>query len=246
MNEIKGGTKRPYVRKAVPKQYDQADEANLDDFAKPPRLRAAKPVPTENDVLPARIVAQSSPLLRSIVPGNVWRQAAFKWDPQPFAPESEKLEQRIRSSDIQNRSLSAFLAEPDSPVVYYVAGNPDDSKAKYFAAYLVQHHIQKVASANVVWHTLYGGFDNPLMREYDPVDGKADPTMLVLCGLSPAATNVKLDKARDLIERFCDIPRIIVCAGEDPLSFATTRLYTPINAMAYFAESLIKKRVEIL
>ena len=246
MNEIKGGTKRPYVRKSTPApKYDPADEAEISTVTV--KKAPVRPSPqTTGTNLPTKIAVRSNPTLRAIVPGHVWKQGAFKWDPLPFGPESEKLNERIIEPKVQNSSLLAFLEDVREPVVYGVSGNPDDAKAKLFAAWLVNAHIEALGNAaNVVWHTVYGGFDNPLLREYDPVDGKSDPTMLVLTNLTPASTNVKLEKARDLIERFCDIPRIIVSAGEDPLSFLTTRLYSPINALAYFSESLMRKRIEI-
>lgn len=243
MNEIKPGTgKRPYTRRAssAPK-YDPADEAQV-VVAK----RAPKVEHSDAGQVPTRVVVRPSHALKAIVPGHVWKQTAFKWDPLPFGPESERLNERVIEPRVQNQSLLSFLEDVREPIIYGVSGNPDDAKAKYFAAYLVAAHLEKLGSkANVVWHTLYGGFSNSLLTEYDPIDGKADPTLLVLSNLTPASTNVKLEKARDLLERFSDIPRIVVIAGEDPLSFLTTRLYSPINALAYFSETLMKRRMEI-
>lgn len=242
MQEIKAGTKRPYTRRASAPKYDPADEAQVVVAVK----RAPRVEKQETGGVPTRIVVRPTHTLKSIVPGHVWKQTAFKWDPVPFGPESERLNERVIEPRVQNQSLLSYLEDVREPIVYGVSGNPDDAKAKYFAAYLVAAHLEKLGSkANVVWHTLYGGFNNPLLTEYDPVDGKADPTLLVLSNLTPASTNVKLEKARDLLERFSDIPRIVVIAGEDPLSFLTTRLYSPINALAYFSESLLKKRMEI-
>lgn len=127
-------------------------------------------------------------------------------------------------------------------MIYGVAGNPDDSKAKYFAAYLVASHIAHMrGEANVVWAPMYGGFDNPHMDE-----NRASPTMLVLTNLTPNSTNFKLEKTRDLLEKFSDVPRVVVSCGMDPLSFLATRLFVPIHGLAYFSEALVKKNVEII
>jgi len=250
MNEVKGGAKRPYVRKSQVPKYDPADEAQIAPVSVPPpkarRAPAKAAAPTDGQV-PKTIAVRQNPLLRSIVPGHVWKCGAFRWDPIAFGVESEKLNDRIIESRVQDQSLLSFIEDPAEAVVYGISGNPDDTKAKLFAAFLVSIHLEKLGhKANVVWHTLYGGFDNSLLREYDPIDGKSDPTLIVLSNLTPASTNVKLEKARDLLQRFVNIPRLVICAGEDPLSFLTTRLYSEVNALAYFSENLVKRKIEII
>jgi hypothetical protein len=248
-------TKRVVAKmgKRAPK-YDPSQEATAEDLQAAatkaaPKERRVTPVgkPTKLGEIPKRIELKPGYGLSEVVPGSVWKQGAFKWEPSTFACESEKLHEKFIEPSVQNDSLLRFMKEPDLPMIYCVSGNPDDLKAKFFAAYLVQIHQQVLGlRANVVWHTIYGGFDNPLLKEYDPVDGKTDPTMLVLSNLTPNAPGLKLDKTRDLLERFQDIPRIVVCAGEDPLSFMTTRLYSPVHALAYFSESLVRKRIEVI
>jgi hypothetical protein len=231
VRETAGGVRKPLPpRKATPK-YDPADEY--------------QPAPPVKPDLPKVINVKQTTHMRSIVPGTVWRQHSFKWEPQAFVPESDRLKDTIRDEAIQHRSLKLFMDDPTLPLIYCVAGSPDDSKAKYFAAHLVALHLEKLkAKASVVWFPLYGGFDNPMFKDYGYYS-ENDPTMIVLSNLSPTATNVKLDKCRDILERFADIPRVVVVAGEDPFSFMATRLYSPLNAMAFFSESLLKKRVEV-
>jgi len=253
MLSMKGGVSRktaPYKKIAtkVPK-YNPADEATAEDLQVAAKKVAPKVAPrlVISNELPRRIEVKPTSSIREVVPGSVWRQSPFKWDPSTFACESERLNEKFIEPSVQNDSLLRFMQEPDLPMIYGVSGNPDDMKAKLFAAYLVQVHQQRMGlKANVVWYTMYGGFGNPLIREYDPVDGKTDPTMLVISNLTPNSTSVKLDNTRDLLERFSDIPRVIVCAGEDPISFLTTRLFSPIHALAYFSEALVKKRIEVI
>jgi hypothetical protein len=260
MIDMKGGPAKktaPYKRGPVraPK-YDPADEATAEDLAKASakvysrpavaaRTEASKKIAIGE--IPKRIEVKPSVSLREVVPGSVWKQGPFKWDPMAFACESEKLNEKVIEPIVQNKSLLQFMSEPDLPLIYCVSGNPDDAKAKLFAAYLVQIHQQRLGlKANVVWHTMFGGFDNPLLKEYDLIDGKAEPSMIVISNLTPNSPGLKLDKTRDLLERFENIPRIVVVAGEDPMSFMTTRLYSAINGLAYFSESLVKKKIEII
>jgi len=193
--------------------------------------------------LPSVISVTRSSHVNSVVPASVWRQGSFRWNPLPFGVESEKLNDKIIEVSTQNRSLSEFIESPNRPVIYGIGGSPDDSKAKLFAAYLVQLHIDNNPNARVSWETMYGGYDNPLLKEYSY---GGSPTMLVLSNLTSTSTAMKLEKSRDLLERFSNIPRIVINAGEDPMSFLFTRLNVPINAIAYFSESIVKKRIEII
>lgn len=201
----------------------------------------------EHTELPSRISVKRSDWLAHL-PGSIWQQSPFKWDPVPFGIESERLHNdKIIDAVVQDDSLKRFVANPKAPVVYGVCGNPSEEKARYFAAYLVDLHCKFMGSkANPVWHTLYGGYDNKLLKDYAGRDPTYDPSILVLCNLNSGSTNVKLEKAKDLLERFSTIPRIVVAAGEDPISFLSTKLYAPCNALAYFPEALIRRKVEVI
>ena len=179
-------------------------------------------------------------LLDGIVHGSVWRQGDFVWEPQAFVLESDKLDGKIIEASVQQESLEHFIANPLEAQIYVVAGSPDDSKAKYFAAYLALQHKKKVFHESIIWEPIFGGFDNPLMKR------DTDPSMLIISGLAENSTNMKLEKARDLIEKFSTIPRIVVCAGEDPISFAACRLHVPCHSMAYFPSRLSRTVQEVI
>lgn len=258
MQVIRGGPRKQIARKntSTRVKYDPKDEATIEDVRIAAKKVARKTVPdeasTEEDEapileVPKYISVRNKQGLQSIVPGHVWRCSPFKWDPVTFAVESERLNERFIEPVTQNNSLLRFLTNPRARMVYGVSGNPDDSKAKLFAAFLVKAHVMHLGlKANVVWHTVYDGYENKILKEYDEVNGKASPTMLVLTNVTPNASSVRLGKVRDILERFPDIPRVVVCAGEDPLSFFATRLYYQINGLAYFSESLVKKRIEVI
>lgn len=171
----------------------------------------------------------------SCVPGSVYRQGKFKFKPLDFVVESEFLESRVFSADIQESALSDFIAHPTQALTYVVSGNPDDSKAKFFAAYLVHQHLKRLKhNANVHWEQLTGGYTNRLL------DSQAAYSMVVLSGLATNSTQAKIEKARDLVERFTNIPVVVVVAGEDPISFAATKLHVPCHAMAYLPAKMAK------
>ncbi len=180
----------------------------------------------------------------SFIPGHIWKQRPFKFKPEMFAPESERLKKiPMVSPQVQWESLSLFRKDPDTPMVYCVSGMPDDAQAKYFAAYLTELHCEyKSPQANVVWEPLFSDYHNNLLRKND-LEG---PSMLVLYNLTPNSQPTKLEKARDLLEKFTSIPRVIVVAGEDPYSFMMTRLFLPFHGIAFFNTKVMSNRVEII
>lgn len=195
----------------------------------------------EGQPLSRRIrIEPNQKFLEGVVPGHVWRTGKFKFSPVAFTPESERLNERIVDETVQLDSYNRFIEDPKLPVVYVVSGNPDDGRAKLFAAHLVQLHMKATKYPKVLWHSVMSNFQNPMLEP------PHEPSMLVVTNLSPVATQAKLDKTRDILERFPDIPVVLVVAGEDPISFMATRLYARVNSLAYFCESLIKRRVEIL
>ena len=198
--------------------------------------------PVDEQDLPSRIEVAQTGTVAQTVPGYVWRQAAFKWNPQAFATQSDELNEKFIEPGVQDQSLVQFIKKPSRPMIYGVSGNPDDTKAKLFAAYLMAQHCKRFGSdSNPWWIQLTGGFDNPYLDH-----NKARPTMIVLCGLTPQSTNQKLEKARDIIEAYPNVPRVVVVAGADPLSFISTRLHVPVHGLAYFCEAIIRSKIEVV
>src|SRR5690606_1470921 len=183
-----------------------------------------------------------SDVLRSVVPGHVWRTRPFKFNPMTFVTESDSLKERILDEDIQLAALDRWLEDPKLPVIYGVSGSPDDSKAKLFGAYLAYHHIARCGvQAHVEWVTLFGGWDVPKV-----MGAHTKPSLIILSNLTVDSTNFRIEKARDVLEAFPDIPRIVVCCGTDPISFFATKLRMPLHSLAYFLESQVRTKVNVI
>lgn len=196
--------------------------------------------------LPRHIrIRNPSDVFKSIVPASVLRVPAFPYEPRSFVVDSDRLREKIILDSVQTRNLREWMADPTAPITYSVSGNPNDSKANLFAAYLLSIHMKKLGvKANPVWETLYGGFSDPKVLTRSENLGR--PTILIISNLAINSVNSKIGKAQDLIEQFQSIPRIIVSAGEDPISFMSTRLHKPVQGIAYFSESLVKKTVQVI
>jgi len=168
-----------------------------------------------------------------------FRLKRLQWNPSGFVIEHERMEHKIIEASVQDMSLAKWEDNPKAPMTYVVAGSPEDEVAKYFAAYLVDVHRQRLGiNANVHWETVFNGYDNPILKS------GISPTLIVLSNLSVKSNFLKYDKAKDVIERFPSIPKIVVVAGEDPISFAAQRLHIPCHGIAYFANAKASKNVQ--
>lgn len=178
---------------------------------------------------------------KGIVPGFVMQQPSFQFAPRDFAVGDDRQESRVIPGRVQEQSLERWQEDSTVPILYGVGSDPDDRLALYFAGYLAMLHAKQVRNCRIEWHSLYGGFKNPLLdKEGLP------PTLLILHNLTPDSTNSKIEKARDLLEHFRNIPRIVVTAGVDPMTFFVNRLYLPLNSLFYAHSHTVKQKITVI
>ena len=171
------------------------------------------------------------------IPYSVYRQAPFKYNPKAFAVESEDLKEKIIEADTQLKSIENWVLNPNAKITYGVMGNPDEAKARYFAAFLASVHVKHLgAKAKVSWITVYGDFVKPEIEE---------STLIVITNVAVNSTPHKIEKTKDLIERYSDYPLIVVGSGIDPISMFATKLRCPVHALAYFPEPIVKLNREV-
>lgn len=133
----------------------------------------------------------------------------------------------------QLKALDSLCSNPlRSSYVLGISSFPSDALAKYLAIHLfnlaqvswVKRH--KPGRSMPMWHRVFGGLGDPLRDK--AVD--ETPALLVLSNINEASSAHKLEKVRDLLEKYSHIPRIVVLSGADPLTFFAQKLYYPINA----------------
>lgn len=122
-----------------------------------------------------------------------------------------------------------------TPYLYIISSSPNDGKAKQAAAYFMEQASRKQLAGKFprstrgrqtpLWHMITGSFQDRLR------DGVShdQPSMLIISNVTVNSSNVKLEKLRDLLEQFNHIPRVVVYTGEDPVTFANTKLFLPVN-----------------
>lgn len=175
------------------------------------------------------------------IPGFVWKEPPFRFDPGGFIPSDASLHKRMYDGDLQRQALMCWQEGAFNEGVYCCASEPHDGKALYFAAHLVHSWLNDNPTGKVVWTPMWShGFKNALVEEARHCD------LLVITNMTPNSSAVKLEKVRDTLLYFSSIPRIVVVAGEDPVSFFARRLYFKLNGMYFHSSASVKRTVEVL
>lgn len=132
-----------------------------------------------------------------------------------------------------------------SNYVFAISSTPYDVKAKYLAAYLLGCALDESRKRQINyprWHLLTGTYKD-YYRDTD-LDADSRPSLLVLSNINTEASNVKLEKLRDILELYSDIPRIVVLSGPEPVSFLQRKLDFKTHGCLYLTETS-RKRVSI-
>ncbi len=154
-----------------------------------------------------------------------------------------KIEPDIPNSPIRNISvvkqlkvLQSLLDHPlRSSYTVGISSFPSDLRAKYLAIMIMNAAIDAYKDSHKpgrglpLWHRVYGGYSDTLRDK--PIAEM--PCMLVITNVGPESTPMKLEKVRDLLEKFSDIPRIVVTGKDPPCSIFANRLQFPMKAGFY-------------
>jgi hypothetical protein len=186
----------------------------------------------------------------STVPGYLWRSQKFSFAPNDYILENDRLQTKTIGSEKQIASLNSFISDVTQPLIYGVGAEPSDQKALYFAAYLTMLYVMGRglpggrSGGLVRWETLNGGFKNRLLYE----DGSIDQSIgfLVLTNVTPESSSVKLEKLRDTLVAYADIPRIVVIGGMDPVTFFSTKIFHRMTHLFFHSAALVKRKHEVI
>lgn len=143
-----------------------------------------------------------------------------------------------------NKQLKKFEGIWDNPLwgsyVLVISSYPTDIYAKQVALSLMEratsHFYQKKKQNTTLlrrrppmWHTVYGGFKDAILDNemFQP------PAMLIVSNVLDDCSNLKLEKLRDIINKFERIPIVIVTAASDPYSFMFKNVKLPLGGALY-------------
>ena len=176
-------------------------------------------------------------LIQRGLPRDILRNHPFEVDGHTytFASTVEGLKTIRIAKKLQLEHLDHVLSKPfGRPYLYIISSTPNDAKAKQTAAFIMERATigqlggkyprSTRGKTSPRWHMVNGSFRDSL-RDNDT----DNPSMLVISNVTTTSTNVKIEKVRDLLEQFSSIPRILVISGEDPISFANSKLFLSVN-----------------
>lgn len=153
----------------------------------------------------------------------------IEWLPEETVLKPISIARQIKSADamFRNPLRGNYIA--------CIAGHPSDVRAKVIAANIfsraIDMQIEGAARGKSypLWHKLYGGFGDKL-RDSEELDRCS---MLFIANVSFDSTAPKLEKLRDLLEKYDTIPKVVVLNGGDPLTFFASKVRMPLRHALY-------------
>lgn len=112
----------------------------------------------------------------------------------------------------------------------------NDIRSKYVAAFLLNRAIKVYGKGKYrsthsppQWHTLTGSYADWRRDRCYELRKQPKPAMIVFSNITVDSSEVKMEKLRDLLEQYADVPRIVAITGMDPYSFFAHKLRYKLN-----------------
>lgn len=155
-------------------------------------------------------------------------------------PNIPRVHQKIIPTGRQLKALQALMENPlKRPYTIGIGSFPSDLRAKYMAITLMNRAIdchlanRRPGRAMPLWYRVYGGLSDSLRDR--PIQEM--PCMIILSNVNDISSNFKLEKVRDLLEKYSEIPRIVVTGGEPPCDLFANKLRYPLHSGIYLGPS---------
>lgn len=148
-----------------------------------------------------------------------------KWLPEDFSIPKTSVRRQIQA-------CYKMMANPmyGSPIIC-IGSMVTDERAKFLAMTFMDIAISQMKQGAQkgkrlpLWHRILGNYQDTLRDAKEPLRYG----MLVLTNVAPDSTQVKLEKLRDILEIYENVPRIVVVNGSDPVSFFAEKVRLPLE-----------------
>lgn len=192
-------------------------------------------------------------LLQSLgVPGADMISAVTKFDVVDFLvsmePDLPGVHNKPISTKKQASLLRKILNDPLAhPYVIGISSYPSDTRAKQLAQTIMSAAIDSYETnrrrqgvrSRPLWHRVWGNLNDSLRDRH-----KENPSLLVLSNLNDESSSVKIEKVRDLLEMYSDIPRIVVAGGRPIIDMFSYRLSMSAHAAFYIGpQNLVRENI---
>jgi len=142
--------------------------------------------------------------------------------------------------DVQLAHLQSTLDDPHATDGLFVIGSSgDDARARGVALGIMQASmlgaLDSTSHPRPLWWSVYGGRWDRLRDDESWRSSLGRVGMLVVSNVADNSTNEKIEKVVDLLHLYCNVPRVVVVDGADPLEFAATRLRRRPNRVLFLS-----------
>ena len=144
-----------------------------------------------------------------------------------FSTSVRGLKRKTVSVERQLRWLQQMVADPFAPYLSVINSYPTDERCKVVGANLMAHMIGAQKEHPVIsrrtqkplWIRVYNNYvDMAALRKHNPC-------AVFISNVTDDSTPQKMERVRDVLEMFNDVPRIVMMAGaQDPVTFCADRL----------------------
>lgn len=122
-----------------------------------------------------------------------------------------------------------------------------DDRAKFLAMSFMDEAINQMKQGShrgkllPIWHRVMGGYYDELRDAKE----RKNISMLIISNVGPDSTPQKIEKVRDLLERYDHIPRIVVVNGTDPVTFFAEKIRMTLQH-AFLLNSARSDRADLM
>lgn len=117
---------------------------------------------------------------------------------------------------IQLDHLKKYGGVYGQPYTFCVSSPGHDGYAKFIGCWWFLKWIeqqQKTSLARPVWHQIDGGYYDRLR------DTKVNCSGLIITGVVKGSSSIKVEKLRDVLEKYQNVPKVVLTSDESPLEF---------------------------
>lgn len=153
------------------------------------------------------------------------------WLPEDFVLRSVSVKKQLNN-------IEKLFAHPlRGNYTAAIGSYPSDTRAKVLAVNVMNKAIDEQISgkhrgrAYPLWHSLMG-------NTWDPVRDAREPehfSMLIINNVGVDSSQTKLEKLRDLLVKFDNVPKIVIVNGIDPVTFFAERVRLPLQYAFYLS-----------
>lgn len=171
-----------------------------------------------------------------------------------FVSETEFTNATSITSSNQVSFVSKIIENPwFAPYIFCVSSMPNDMRAKSLVAFLLsiairyqlsarsdksinlpEKTIRKIKLKSLPLFDTFNGFESQSVKNHEK------PSLIVLSNVTINSTQHRIERLRDTLEHYSDIPRIVCISGCDPLTFFNTKLFMNLNGCCYLTNEVVK------